>query len=157
MTMEQAKRLALVGPVARAAGCPPTPAATTPRHRMTGCRPRRRTVRPGDALARMQVMAAEAAESVRLLASAGRRGRGLRRRRRAARTRVWPGLGGVLPRRGLTWVQLDAEGRVELARLRPASVRNWRAFDDAARAQNVFTDIPIIEASFWLTVAGGAR
>ena len=39
----------------------------------------------------------------------------------------------------------------------PASVRNWRAFDDAARAQNVFTDIPIIEASFWLTVAGFAR
>ena len=28
---------------------------------------------------------------------------------------------------------------------------------DACRAQNVFTDIPIIEASFWLTVAGTAR
>jgi Ni,Fe-hydrogenase III large subunit len=41
--------------------------------------------------------------------------------------------------------------------VRPASVRNWRAFDDAARAQNVFTDIPIIEASFGLTVAGFAR
>jgi Ni,Fe-hydrogenase III large subunit len=49
------------------------------------------------------------------------------------------------------------EGRIRRARLRPASVRNWRAFDDAARAQNVFTDIPIIEASFWLTVAGFAR
>jgi hypothetical protein len=35
-------------------------------------------------------------------------------------------------------------------------VRNWRAFDDAVRAQNVFTDVPIIEASFWLTVAGRA-
>ena len=50
-----------------------------------------------------------------------------------------------------------SDGRIEHARLRPASVRNWRAFDDAARAQNVFTDIPIIEASFWLTVAGFAR
>ena len=51
----------------------------------------------------------------------------------------------------------SGDGRIDQARLRPASVRNWRAFDDAARAQNVFTDIPIIEASFWLTVAGFAR
>jgi hypothetical protein len=36
-------------------------------------------------------------------------------------------------------------------------VRNWRGFDDACRSQNVFTDIPIIEASFWLTAAGLAR
>jgi Ni,Fe-hydrogenase III large subunit len=57
----------------------------------------------------------------------------------------------------LAWVRLDEDGRVEQARLRPASVRNWRAFDDAVRAQNVFTDVPIIEASFWLTVAGRAR
>ena len=39
----------------------------------------------------------------------------------------------------------------------PASARNWRGFDDACRSQNVFTDIPIIEASFWLTAAGMAR
>ncbi len=52
---------------------------------------------------------------------------------------------------------LDDSGRITRARLRPASVRNWRGFDDAARSQNVFTDIPIIEASFWLTVAGTAR
>ena len=52
---------------------------------------------------------------------------------------------------------LDPRGRISRARLRPASVRNWRGFDDAARSQNVFTDIPIIEASFWLTVAGTAR
>ena len=57
----------------------------------------------------------------------------------------------------LTWVSFDSRGAIERARLRPASVRNWRAFDDAARAENVFTDIPIIEASFWLTVAGFAR
>jgi Ni,Fe-hydrogenase III large subunit len=57
----------------------------------------------------------------------------------------------------LAWVHVGADGRIARARLRPASARNWRAFDDAARAQNVFTDIPIIEASFWLTVAGVAR
>jgi Ni,Fe-hydrogenase III large subunit len=48
-------------------------------------------------------------------------------------------------------------GRLSRALLRPAAVRNWRGFDDACRSQNVFTDIPIIEASFWLTVAGTAR
>jgi Ni,Fe-hydrogenase III large subunit len=56
----------------------------------------------------------------------------------------------------LAWVKLKA-GRVEAARIRPASVRNWRAFDDALRSRNVFTDVAIIEASFWLTVAGFAR
>ena len=57
----------------------------------------------------------------------------------------------------LAWVQLDDAGRISRARLRPASARNWRGFDDACRSQNVFTDIPIIEASFWLTAAGMAR
>ena len=57
----------------------------------------------------------------------------------------------------LAWVGLNDAGELDQIRLRPASVRNWRAFDDAARSQNVFTDIPIIEASFWLTVAGFAR
>jgi Ni,Fe-hydrogenase III large subunit len=51
-------------------------------------------------------------------------------------------------------VELDAGGGVARGRLRTASARNWRAFDDAVRSQNVFTDVPIIEASFWLTVAG---
>jgi formate hydrogenlyase subunit 5 len=69
------------------------------------------------------------------------------------------GLGWAESSRGeaLAWVALDEEGRITRARLRPGSVRNWRGFDDACRSQNVFTDIPIIEASFWLTVAGMAR
>ena len=67
------------------------------------------------------------------------------------------GMGRVAARRGARVGIARADGRIDRARLRPASVRNWRAFDDAARAQNVFTDIPIIEASFWLTVAGFAR
>src|SRR6266581_1309167 len=74
-------------------------------------------------------------------------------------TAAGSGLGWAESSRGeaLAWVALDAEGRITRARLRPASVRNWRGFDDACRSQNVFTDIPIIEASFWLTVAGTAR
>ena len=69
------------------------------------------------------------------------------------------GLGWAESSRGesLAWVELDPSGRISRARLRPAAVRNWRGFDDACRSQNVFTDIPIIEASFWLTVAGTAR
>jgi Ni,Fe-hydrogenase III large subunit len=69
------------------------------------------------------------------------------------------GLGWAESSRGesLAWVALDAGGRITRARIRPAAVRNWRGFDDACRSQNVFTDIPIIEASFWLTAAGTAR
>ena len=69
------------------------------------------------------------------------------------------GLGWAESPRGeaLAWLSFDGDGRIARARVRPASARNWRAFDDAARAGNVFTDIPIIEASFWLTVAGAAR
>jgi len=153
---ENAHRLSVVGPVARASGQSidvrrdhPTGAGDEPAVRIA-------TDDGGDALARMRVMAAEVEESARLIAAhlpAARPGQ--------APTRPGPGagLGWAESPRGeaLAWVSLDANGRIERARLRPASVRNWRAFDDAARSQNVFTDIPIIEASFWLTVAGFAR
>jgi Ni,Fe-hydrogenase III large subunit len=104
----------------------------------------------------MRVMADEVEESVRLIdAHLGDAGPG----RVAPPPGDGAGLGCAESPRGeaLAWVATDGEGRIRRARLRPASVRNWRAFDDAARAQNVFTDIPIIEASFWLTVAGFAR
>ena len=107
-------------------------------------------------LARMRVMVDEVEEAARLIdAHLGATGPGSE----ALGSGPGAGLGWAESPRGeaLAWVSLDAEGRIGHARLRPASVRNWRAFDDAARAQNVFTDIPIIEASFWLTVAGLAR
>jgi Ni,Fe-hydrogenase III large subunit len=104
----------------------------------------------------MQVMCAELDESERLIGEqldvAG-----------ADAVEVSPqgaaGLGWAESVRGeaLSWLDFDADGRISQARVRPASARNWRAFDEAARSQNVFTDIPIIEASFWLTVAGVAR
>jgi Ni,Fe-hydrogenase III large subunit len=155
VTGEQARRLGLVGPVARAAGVGidtrlDQPAAPYFEH------PPVIAVR-GDVLARFQVMLAEAAESVRLITDLLDAGAG-------AGTAVLPpgggcGLGWAESPRGeaLAWVMLDDSGRITRARLRPASVRNWRGFDDACRSQNVFTDIPIIEASFWLTVAGTAR
>ncbi len=160
VTGEQARRLGLVGPVARAAGLahdtrrdhpappylenPPVVAART----------------AGDVLARFGVMQDEAADSVRLIgdlldAGAGAGAADLRPGGGRSRS----GLGWAESSRGeaLAWVSLDDDGRIARARLRPASVRNWRGFDDACRSQNVFTDIPIIEASFWLTVAGTAR
>jgi Ni,Fe-hydrogenase III large subunit len=116
----------------------------------------------GDVLARFRVMQAEAAESVALIGEFLQMGAGPGQAElpegRTTRTDR-SGLGWAESSRGeaLAWVSLDEDGRITRARLRPASVRNWRGFDDACRSQNVFTDIPIIEASFWLTVAGTAR
>jgi Ni,Fe-hydrogenase III large subunit len=156
LTHEQAQRLGLVGPVARAAGCPIDSRADhpfAPYDQLELSPPVRES---GDVLARMEVMLAEVAASEQLvleqLADAGPGQIDVQPRSAAA-------LGWAESPRGeaLTWVSFDSRGAIERARLRPASVRNWRAFDDAARAENVFTDIPIIEASFWLTVAGFAR
>jgi Ni,Fe-hydrogenase III large subunit len=165
LTTEQARRLGLVGPVARATGMAVDA-------RLNGRRPRSGsadggpyaehlvtavTAEGGDALARFRVMLGEAAESVRLigeLLDAGTEAKGAPLPPGGGR-----GLGWAESSRGevLAWVALDEDGRITRARLRPGSARNWRGFDDACRSQNVFTDIPIIEASFWLTAAGLAR
>jgi Ni,Fe-hydrogenase III large subunit len=153
---QDAHRLSLVGPVARASG----QAIDVRRDHPTGVGDEPALVvatqAAGDVLARMRVMVDEVEQSARLIeAHLGDAGPG------RESVGVGPGasLGWAESPRGeaLAWVSLAGDGRIERARLRPASVRNWRAFDDAARAQNVFTDIPIIEASFWLTVAGFAR
>jgi Ni,Fe-hydrogenase III large subunit len=159
LTAEQARRLGLVGPVARATGL-----ATDARLAAAGAAAPYAdhpvnvvTANSGDVFARFQVMLGEAAESVRLITQFLDSGTA------AECTLVPPragaGLGWAESPRGevLAWVALDEDGRITRARLRPGSARNWRGFDDACRSQNVFTDIPIIEASFWLTVAGMAR
>jgi Ni,Fe-hydrogenase III large subunit len=165
LAAEQARRLGLVGPVARATGLAldarlnsqdpqdgPTVGSPYAGHQVKVV-----TAEAGDVFARFQVMLGEAEESVRLInefLDAGTT---------AERTPLprsgGAGLGWAESSRGeaLAWVALDGDGRITRARLRPGSVRNWRGFDDACRSQNVSTDIPIIEASFWLTVAGMAR
>jgi Ni,Fe-hydrogenase III large subunit len=155
LTAAQARDLGLVGPVARATGV-----ATDARQvhgGPYGAESAVATGTAGDALARFTVMIAEAAESVRLISEFLDKGT-------AAGAAELPrvggsGLGWAESPRGeaLAWVALDDDGRITRARLRPGSARNWRGFDDACRSQNVFTDIPIIEASFWLTAAGLAR
>jgi Ni,Fe-hydrogenase III large subunit len=164
VTPEEAGRLGLVGPVARGSG---VAADTRSDHPYDGSAAPALTVAGetgGDVLARLQVMLAEAAESVRLI-DAHLSTDGVDHAGQAASPAAPPGsagrsgLGWAESSRGesLAWVELDDSGRISRARLRPAAVRNWRGFDDACRSQNVFTDIPIIEASFWLTVAGTAR
>jgi Ni,Fe-hydrogenase III large subunit/Ni,Fe-hydrogenase III component G len=162
LTQEAARRLGLVGPVARATGLAVDVRADHPAGPYAGLPLTVATGDGGDVLARFQVMLAEAAESVRLIGELLEAGAGPGTAslpegggRQAGRS----GLGWAESSRGeaLAWVALDGSGRITRARLRPASVRNWRGFDDACRSQNVFTDVPIIEASFWLTVAGTAR
>ena len=157
ITGEQARRLGLVGPVARAAGAGSDTRADQPAAPYFEHPPAVAVRETGDALARFGVMLDEAADSVRLIGDLLGAGAG-------SGTVALPatggtGLGWAESPRGevLAWAELDEAGRIIRARLRPASVRNWRGFDDACRSQNVFNDIPIIEASFWLTVAGTAR
>jgi Ni,Fe-hydrogenase III large subunit len=168
VTNAEAVRLGLVGPVARASGAGSDARADHPFGPYGSCAVTPVTQTGGDVLARFNVMLAEAAASVELItamldgglpdtgsSSGGARANG----REPELGRRRSGLGWAESSRGesLAWVALDEAGRISRARLRPAAVRNWRGFDDACRAQNVFTDIPIIEASFWLTVAGTAR
>jgi Ni,Fe-hydrogenase III large subunit len=159
LTSEQARRLGLVGPVARATGLAAdarlaTAGAGAP---YAGHSVNVVTAAGGDVFARFQVMLGEAAESVRLVTEF--LDRGTAAECSLVAPRAGTGLGWAESSRGevLAWVALDEDGRITRARLRPGSARNWRGFDDACRSQNVFTDIPIIEASFWLTVAGMAR
>jgi Ni,Fe-hydrogenase III large subunit len=163
VTAEEAGRLGLVGPVARASGVAADTRADHPSGPYAALKPAVATQQGGDVLARLHVMLAEAAESARIIdALADSAGTGQPRQagdQAAADGSGRAGLGWAESARGesLAWVELDQAGRISRARLRPAAVRNWRGFDDACRSQNVFTDIPIIEASFWLTVAGTAR
>jgi Ni,Fe-hydrogenase III large subunit len=157
VTGEQASRLGLVGPVARAAGLEADTRKDHPAPPYSEYPPVVAAGKAGDVLARFRVMQDEAADSVRLIGDLLEAGTGTGAADLPAGTGA--GLGWAESPRGeaLAWVSLDDAGLIDRARLRPASVRNWRGFDDACRSQNVFTDIPIIEASFWLTVAGTAR
>ncbi len=155
---EAALRLGLVGPVARASGVDADCRRDHPFGPYAQRTPKIPTRASGDVLSRMDVMVEEIDESQRLVEDFVAAGLD------AGAVDVpdgftGAGLGWCESPRGetLAWVDVDGRGRIERLRLRPASVRNWRAFDDAARSRNVFTDVPIIEASFWLTVAGFAR
>ncbi|MHB8296586.1 MAG: hydrogenase large subunit [Acidimicrobiales bacterium] len=156
VTPERASALGLVGPVARASGADLDSRRDHPLPPWTWLVPRPVLMEEGDVRARMRVMCEETRESAglvqQLARTAGRQGT-------SVAAAAGSGLGWAESSRGesLAWVSLDGSGLIQDVRLRPAAVRNWRAFGDALRSRNVFTDVAIIEASFWLTVAGAAR
>ena len=158
---EVAGRLGLVGPVARASGLRTDARADHPSAPYADLPPAVASQDGGDVLARFRVMLAETADSVDLIGRLldGGASAGIAEPAAVTAPARRTGLGWAESSRGeaLAWLELDPDDRISRARLRPAAVRNWRGFDDACRSQNVFTDIPIIEASFWLTVAGTAR
>lgn len=159
ITTSQASSLGLVGPVARASGLavdtrcdhlqPPYDEYPVD----VAC------ANSGDVRARYHVFLAEISAAVRLIKDLAVPDCGVDVQPATIPVSAGSGLGWAESPRGeaLAWIELDSDGRIRRGRLRPAAVRNWRAFGDAARSQNVFTDIPIIEASFWLTAAGRAR
>jgi Ni,Fe-hydrogenase III large subunit len=164
ISADTARRLALVGPVARAAGQLTDLRRTQagPPAHLPGFRAAHEL--EGDCLARMRLAIDEVRESLRLVRHWARSRLPLEedwepdRRAAGAVDESGTGLGWAESCRGEALVHLEVrQGTVAFARVRPAAVRNWRAFDDALRARNVFTDVPIVEASFWLTVAGFAR
>lgn len=155
----QATSLGLVGPVARASGIDIDTRRDHPQSPYDAHPVRVARASSGDARARYQVFLAEVDESLWLIDQFAVSASKVRCEPVLIPRRPGSGFGWAESARGeaLVWVELDADGRILRTRLRPAAVRNWRAFGDAARSQNVFTDIPIIEASFWLTAAGRAR
>jgi Ni,Fe-hydrogenase III large subunit len=156
---EAAVRLGLVGPVARASGVNIDCRRDHPVYPYADSSLAVPSYQNGDALSRFQVMIDEVGESIRYIELMLDEGIATRPTASPTVTEAGSALGWCESSRGesLAWIALDETGRLTRSRLRPASVRNWRAFDDAARSRNVFTDVPIIEASFWLTVAGIAR
>jgi Ni,Fe-hydrogenase III large subunit len=162
LTAAQARELGLVGPVARATGVTADTRRVPLGPYQEAASVNVATATAGDCLARFTVMIGEAAESVRLIGEfldAGTSAPAGAGTTVPLEQAAGTGLGWAESPRGeaLAWLALDDTGRITRARLRPGSARNWRGFDDACRSQNVFTDIPIIEASFWLTAAGMAR
>jgi len=158
LSTRSAHDLGLVGPIARGTGVPADARADHPHAPYDNDFLRPITAGAGDALARLQVMAAEVDASTQMIRGWAQADLPPTPLDSSRPPRNGSALGWAESARGesLAWVNLDDHGRIQRARLRPASVRNWRAFDDAVRSQNVFTDVPIIEASFWLTVAGRA-
>ena len=128
LTIDQARRLGLVGPVARATGL----AADTrlvpggPYSTAAGTEPAIATATAGDVLARFTVMLAEAADSVRLIGEFLDAGLGANTgelRQATAEGGGGSGLGWAESPRGeaLSWLQLDDAGRIARARRRPGT------------------------------------
>jgi formate hydrogenlyase subunit 5 len=149
--------LAPVGPVGRASGLAPDRRAAAPYDAYRELAPPDLPVETGgDSLARYRVRWRELRASLRWLAAAdpptGPAGPPSPAQSGGHRFGVGVAEG---PRgRILTAVELGPDGKVAWASMATASARNWPALPPAAANRNILQDLPIIDASFALSVAG---
>jgi len=157
VSAEDARNHGLVGPVARASGLIRDLRKALPYSGHDALAFDVPTEREGDGYARLRVLFAEAAQSVRLMEQAS-----------AALTtgpvfvpcQPKPGaaLGWVEAARGAAfhWLRIGDDGAVSRYRIMPPSFANWHGFHLAAE-NFAFQDFPIILATFDLSVAENDR
>jgi formate hydrogenlyase subunit 5 len=153
---EEARAGGGLGPVGRASGAGPDARAFRPYAGYVAQPP---AVLPqaieGDALARWRVRTGELEAAFAWLVGAGPL---LTGGEVAAPVRAARGVGvgwAEGPRGEIVYlVESDAAGRVARVSARTPSMRNWLLMPAAVRRNNVLQDVPIIDASFALSVAG---
>ena len=165
LTLEEATRYAVVGPVARASGLAVDARRDHPYAAYDALRPTLHVVDGGDAAARSQVRLEEGLASADLVLDL------VEELRESAPLPALPspasrtlpggtvGFGWAEGARGteLHWVETDRAGAIGRYRVRSASFACWQAFARCVPGDNILTDFPIIEQSFGLSFAGSDR
>lgn len=158
-TLQPGKALhyGVVGPVARASGLRRDLRVSQPYSGYGHQGVRMAVAEEGDAYARLRVLAAEAAESARLI------GEGLRDLPQGPVRVPWEAREGAAlgwseapVGSAFHWLRLSADGTILRWRVMPPSFSNWHALAPAVEGF-AFQDFPIILASFGLSVAESDR
>lgn len=148
ITPEDALRLGVVGPTARAAGLPLDARADSPRLMYPGFSPAVLQPASGDVAGRVNVRALELESTLRILDEL--LDGGVEPARAVSGSADAVGVGSVESPRGETVCLLEsAAGRVSRLHLRTASFADWPALA-AAAAGAILTDFPVINKSFEL-------
>lgn len=160
LPQEEARTLAVVGPIARASGIDRDMRRDLPYAAYAEMAFEVPVFAEGDALARARVRLEEMTQSLRMLDQAlDKLPGGPVRAATLEPPRNQAGLAWVESPRGegLHWLRLDAAGRVARYRVRTASFANAQAFPLCIPGRNILTDFPVIEQSWGLSYAGADR
>jgi Ni,Fe-hydrogenase III large subunit/Ni,Fe-hydrogenase III component G len=160
LPQEEARALAVVGPIARASGLDRDARRDFPYAAYGEVAFEVPVLAEGDALARARVRLEEMTQSLRILEQALDKLPGGPVRAAALEPpRDQTGLAWVESPRGegLHWLRLDAAGRVARYRVRTASFANAQAVPLCIPGRNILTDFPVIEQSWGLSYAGADR
>ncbi len=153
LTEQAARDLGVTGVAARASGVDRDARRDHPHGAFDRCPPRIQTRKEGDVEARLEIRAAEAYESIRLLRVllAELTPGPLAVAVPAALPPLRVGLSSVESPRGATihWLRSDRDGRVDRLRVRSASYANWPAVPLAAMTA-IVPDFPLVNKSFEL-------